>query len=229
MDSPLPLFPLTTALVPGLVLPLHIFEPRYRLMVEELLAKPEDDREFGIVAVKDRHTGNNAAIQARDQVYPVGVTAQLRQAERLEDGRYDIVTIGTRRFQITDIDASAPLWRARVEFLPEPDIDHADPRVRGIVSRATALFDTYRNVLGGRLQEEPDGDEHVPTDPTVLSYLITAALIIDAETRQVLLASPDAVTRLREGMRILTSETALIAALGAVPAVDLLNSNNSVN
>lgn len=229
MDSPLPLFPLTTALVPGLVLPLHIFEPRYRLMIEELLAKPEDDREFGIVAVRDRHAGTSEANEALDQVYPVGVTAQLRQAERLDDGRYDIVTIGTRRFQITEIDASAPLWRARVELLPEPDIELADPRVRVIVSRATAMFDTYRNVLGGRLQEEPDGDEQVPTDPTVLSYLITAALIIDAGTRQELLASPDAVTRLREGIRILGRETALIAALGAVPAIDLLNSNNSVN
>ena len=225
----MPLFPLTTALVPGLVLPLHIFEPRYRLMIEELLAKPEDDREFGIVAVRDRHAGTSEANEALDQVYPVGVTAQLRQAERLDDGRYDIVTIGTRRFQITEIDASAPLWRARVEFLPEPDIELADPRVRVIVSRATSMFDTYRNVLGGRLQEEPDGDEQVPTDPTVLSYLITAALIIDAGTRQELLASPDAVTRLREGIRILGRETALIAALGAVPAIDLLNSNNSVN
>lgn len=225
----MPLFPLTTALVPGLVLPLHIFEPRYRLMIEELLAKPEDDREFGIVAVRDRHAGTSETNEALDQVYPVGVTAQLRQAERLDDGRYDIVTIGTRRFQITEIDASAPLWRARVQFLPEPDIELADPRVRGVVSRATSMFDTYRNVLGGRLQEEPDGDEQVPTDPTVLSYLITAALIIDAGTRQELLASPDAVTRLREGIRILGRETALIAALGAVPAIDLLNSNNSVN
>lgn len=229
MDSPLPLFPLTTALVPGLVLPLHIFEPRYRLMVEELLAKPEEDREFGIVAVRDRHVGDNATSEISDHVYPVGVTAQLRQAERLEDGRYDIITIGARRFRITEIDASAPLWRARVEFLPEPDIDQSDARVRGIVARATSMFDTYRSVLGGRLQEEPDGDEHVPTDPTVLSYLITAALIIDATTRQELLASPDAITRLQEGMRILGRETALIAALGAVPAIDLLNSNNSVN
>lgn len=229
MDSPLPLFPLTTALVPGLVLPLHIFEPRYRLMVEELLAKPEDDREFGIVAVRDRPAGNSGTNESRDQVYPVGVTAHLRQAERLDDGRYDIVSIGARRFQIIEIDASAPLWRARVEFLPEPDVDHTDPRVRGIVARATAMFDTYRSVLGGRLQEEPDGDEHVPTDPTVLSYLITAALIIDAGTRQELLAAPDAMTRLQEGMRILGRETALISALGAVPAIDLLNSNNSVN
>ena len=229
MDSPLPLFPLTTALVPGLVLPLHIFEPRYRLMVEELLAKPEDAREFGIVAVRDRHLGDNPMNEALDRVYPVGVTAQLRQAERLDDGRYDIITIGARRFQINEIDTSAPLWRAQVDFLSEPDVDHSDPRVRTMVARATAMFDTYRSVLGGRLQEEPDGDEHVPTDPTVLSYLITAALIIDARTRQELLASPDAVTRLAEGIRILGRETALISALGAVPAIDLLNSSNSVN
>ena len=53
MDQSLPLFPLTTALVPGLVLPLHIFEPRYRMMVQELLGKPADEREWGIVGLRE--------------------------------------------------------------------------------------------------------------------------------------------------------------------------------
>ena len=60
METRLPLFPLTTALVPGLVLPLHIFEPRYRLMIEELLAKPEDEREFGVIAVRESRLGSTS-------------------------------------------------------------------------------------------------------------------------------------------------------------------------
>ena len=71
VPAPLPLFPLNTPLVPGLVLPLHIFEPRYRELVEELLARPdEDDREFGIVAVRDGRDvaadGHGGTVPRRD-------------------------------------------------------------------------------------------------------------------------------------------------------------------
>lgn len=233
MTTQLPLFPLTTALVPGLVLPLHIFEPRYRMMIEELLAKPEDEREFGIVAVREHHSGASvtAAVAGHDNndLYPVGVTAMLRQAERLDDGRYDIVTIGGRRFQIVDVDRSAPLMRAEVEFLPEPEIDSSEPTVATLTERTVKAFDKYRAALGGRLDEERDEDEHLPTEPTVLSYLITAALVVDGRTRQELLASPDTVTRLKCCARILGYETAMIAALGAVPAVGLLHPQPSTN
>lgn len=236
MPTQLPLFPLTTALVPGLVLPLHIFEPRYRLMVEELLAKPEDEREFGVIAVRERHVGWQGPTNApgtandhQDELYPVGVTAVLRQADRLDDGRYDIVTIGGRRFTLQEVDRSAPLLRADVEFLPEPQVDADDPKVAAVVRRAMSSFERYRAALGGRLDEQRAEDEQVPDDPGVLSYLITAALIIDAGTRNELLASPDALTRLAEGIRVLDSESAMIAALGAVPALDLLNSSPSAN
>ncbi len=224
MTTQLPLFPLTTALVPGLVLPLHIFEPRYRMMVEELLAKPEDEREFGIVAVRERtvdvsETSPGSPSPASD-LYPVGVTATLRQAERLDDGRYDI---------IVDVDRSAPLLRAVIDFLPEPEVDPSDPVVSLQTSRAAAAFDRYRAALGGRLAEERDEDEQVPTDPVVLGYLITAALVVDSDTRQGLLASPDTISRLKACTRILGQETAMISALGAVPAIDLLQPNPSVN
>ena len=233
MTAQLPLFPLTTALVPGLVLPLHIFEPRYRVMIDELLQRPEEEREFGIVAVRERHLGaaTTGAVAGHrdDDLYPVGVTAVVRQAERLDDGRYDIITIGGRRFQIMEVDRSAPLLRAEVEFLPEPDIDPNEPSIQQLTQRAVVAFEKYRAALGGRLQEEQDDDEQLPGDPTVLSYLITAALIVDAGTRQDLLASPDTVTRLHESVRILGNETAIITTLGAVPALDLLQPNPSAN
>lgn len=202
-------------------------------MIEELLAKPEDEREFGVVAVRDRHIGASSAGSVAETVdehlYPVGVTAILRQVERLDDGRYDIVTVGGRRFQIADVDRSAPLWRADVEFLPDPEIDADEPSVRALTARTMTAFDKYRAALGGRLDEERDTDEQLPSEPTVLSYLITAALVVDPGTRQELLASPDTITRLACCVRILRHETAMIAALGAVPAVDLLQTNPSTN
>ena len=249
MDESLPLFPLTTALVPGLVLPLHIFEPRYRLMVEELLDKPKNEREFGIVAFRESHSlapkqpspsdgpdhgASPSEPLAEDaELYPVGVSAVIRQAERRDDGRYDIVTIGSRRFRLDNVDRSAPLLRASVTFLPEPEVDSDDPRVMSVVQSAMQAFDKYRSILGGRLNEADDDsdadDDQVPTDPAVLSYLITAALVVDGSTRQELLAAPDAVSRLRLGTRILSSESALISAFGAIPALDLLNTTPSEN
>jgi len=161
----------------------------------------------------------------------VGVSAVIRQAERREDGRYDIVTIGSRRFRIEDVDRSAPLVRASVTFLPEPEIDSDDPHVMVAVQAAMQAFDKYRSVLSGRLNEadDNDDDDQVPADPSVLSYLITAALVVDGSTRQKLLAAPDAIARLRLGTRVLSSESALISAFGAIPALDLLNSTPSEN
>ena len=79
MKATLPLFPLNTVLVPGLVLPLHIFEPRYRMMVQELLAiEDEEQREFGIVAPKD---GRSIERDGLDAVHRVGTATVLRQAE----------------------------------------------------------------------------------------------------------------------------------------------------
>lgn len=233
MSTQLPLFPLTTALVPGLVLPLHIFEPRYRMMIEELLAKPEDEREFGIIAVRENHQRGRTAppsdLGSTTDFFPVGVTAVLREVERLDDGRFDIVAIGGRRFCIADIDQSAPLLRADVEFLPEPPADPDDPATQRLVERATLSFERYRSALGGRLDEEHHEDEDMPRDPDVLSYLITAALVVDAHTRNELLAAPDALTRLQAGTVVLNRETTLISTLGAVPALDLLNSAPSSN
>ena len=107
MDQSLPLFPLTTALVPGLVLPLHIFEPRYRMMVQELLGKPEDEREFGIVALRESHTLTPKQSSPGDvpdddaspidpsaedaELYPVGVSAVIRQAERGDVGSSTLI------------------------------------------------------------------------------------------------------------------------------------------
>ncbi|MCX6431816.1 MAG: LON peptidase substrate-binding domain-containing protein, partial [Actinobacteria bacterium] len=115
--APLPLFPLNTPLVPGLVLPLHIFEHRYRDLVAELLAiEDEDAREFGVVAIRDGRIVERDGI---DALYPIGTATVLRQAELFDDGRYDIVTTGSRRFRLLGVDDSEPLLRAQVEFLDD--------------------------------------------------------------------------------------------------------------
>jgi len=229
--APLPLFPLNTPLVPGLVLPLHIFEPRYRALVEDLLARPdEEDREFGIVAVRD---GYDVARDGITALYPIGTATVLRQADRLPDGRFDIVTTGSRRFRILDVDASQPLLVGAVEFLDDVS-DPADAILAGQVARR---FRQYRAVLGGQvpeavdeaLDQDPDEESELPTDPTVLSYLVTAAMVLPVDERQSLLSAPTTADRLTVARALLARETALIAALSAVPALELPGATPSVN
>jgi Lon protease-like protein len=109
----LPLFPLHTVLCPGIALPLHIFEERYRLLIGQCL-----DREtpFGVVLIrKGREVG------AVPQVAQVGTTAVIRQAARYPDGRLDIVTVGETRFRIHSSDTDRePYLVADVELLDEP-------------------------------------------------------------------------------------------------------------
>ena len=101
------MFPLGTVLFPGLVLPLHIFEERYRDLVRHLVALPADaPREFGVVAIRQgwetlpaAGPATTAPASAAVTLHEVGCTAELRQVTELPDGRFDIVTVGRRRFR----------------------------------------------------------------------------------------------------------------------------------
>ena len=229
VPSPLPLFPLNTVLVPGLVMPLHIFEPRYRALVEELLTRPDEDtREFGIIAVRD---GKDVGRDGIEALYPVGIATILRQVERLDDGRFDIVTTGNRRFRVVGIDTSEPLVRGEVEFLDDPTED-ADALIAEDVARR---FHAYRGALSGQVAAaEEDSPEtgsldDLPDDPTVLSYLVTAAMVLPTGERQDLLAAESTGERLKLARTLLRRETGLIAALSAVPAIELTSPEPSPN
>ena len=228
VPAPLPLFPLNTPLVPGLVLPLHIFEPRYREMVQELLARPdEDDREFGIVAVRD---GRDVATDGMAAFYPVGTATILRQAEQLDDGRFDIVTTGSRRFRLVEVDSRQPLLRAQVEYLD----DVSDPADAFLAEQVTRRFRLYRGALSGQVPDavdwdDTDDDTDLPDDPTVLSYLVTAAMLLPTDERQSLLAAATTGDRLVLARSLLGRETALISTLSAVPSLDIPGIAPSVN
>ncbi len=219
----LALFPLTTALVPGLILSLHIFEPRYRQLVADLMVHgEEDDREFGLIAVRD---GRDPHRDGADALYPVGVTALLRSATPYEDGRFDIVVVGSRRFQVVDLDVSEPLVRAEVEYL-EDRTDSEDFRWAVDAERD---FATYRAVLAGQVDADHAGMSTLPDDPSLLAYLITAAMVLDVHERQELLAAPSTTARLQGACRLLRRETGIITQLHALPAVEPLGQAPSIN
>lgn len=215
MSTTLALFPLTTVLVPGLVMPLHIFEPRYRSLMEDLLLLDEEERVFGITSVRP---GRSPEVQGLDALYPVGIEVVVRSMERLEDGRFDITTIGRRRFHIDEVDTSMPLIRAEVTFL---DDDTPSARAQILAREVAEAFAVYRATLAARVGQGEDSQQDIPDDPTVLSFLVTAALVIPPDERNALLSAPTTDERLVLAHALLARETTFLRTFGAVPSVDL--------
>ncbi|GID93661.1 LON peptidase substrate-binding domain-containing protein [Amorphoplanes digitatis] len=223
MGAIIPVFPLGTVLFPGLVLPLHIFEERYRTLVRDLVATTDDEpHEFGVVTLRygwevatpdaDAERPADEMPVTVEQLYDVGCTAELRQVTELPDGRFDIVTVGRRRFRVVAIAAEThPYVTAEVEWLP--DEDGAGPAATLLAPRTLAAFRTYLDLL------RPDSEvlDQVPDDPTVLSHLIAATAQLTTDERQELLAAPDTATRLRTELRLLNREAGLLAKVRAVP------------
>jgi len=124
MDAPplLPLFPLpNVVLFPGVPLPLHIFEPRYRSMVADALAA---DRRIGMVLLQPGRWEPD--YEGRPPIYPIGCSGVIANASRLDDGRYNIVLRGLDRIRILAEDDDRAYRRATVELLPDRPLDAAD-------------------------------------------------------------------------------------------------------
>jgi Lon protease-like protein len=222
MSEILPLFPLGAVLYPGMLLPLHIFEERYRQLVNDLLAGP-DPRRFGVIAIrKGRETG----IDGVHSLYEVGCIATLRRVEQYDDGRFDIITVGTQRFKLNSLDESRPYLQGEVELLAD---EVADPAAAlPLVRTVQVAFRTYLDALtewGGasvRIEELPD-------EPMLLSFIVAAAMIIDLTERQGLLAEPDTLRRLEAQRALLSRETAMLKTTTSRPAPDLRNTPYSPN
>ena len=196
------------------------------MLVQELLViEDEDAREFGIVAIKDGHSIEREGIEA---LHRIGTTTILRQADRTMDGRYDIVTTGSRRFFIEKLDTSAQLLRAEVTWIEDIAEPHTS-ELETLTNRAVADFVSYRSALSGQLDEAIAAISEMPEDPGVVSFLLTAAVVLPTSERQQLLGAMSAHERLTLARSFLQRETALIESLNSIPALDLFNPQPSAN
>jgi Lon protease-like protein len=207
----LPLFPLGTVLFPGLVLPLHVFENRYRELVRTLLRNDDPSRRtFGVVAIR---RGWEVGVGAPDGVdlYDVGCTAEIRDVTEHPDGTFDIVTVGRHRYTIDRLlTAPTPYSQASITYLPELPGPEGEADTLG--PQVLAAFRTYLAAVRGETVTE-----QLPDDPLLISHLVAATASLDVTDRQALLAAPDTATRLREELRMLHRETALLRQVRAVP------------
>jgi Lon protease-like protein len=218
----IPLFPLGSVLYPGLLLPLHIFEDRYRQLLSDLQELPQGRRRFGVVAIR---RGRDVGVDGVQALHDVGCAAHVRRVETAEDGRSNVVTTGGRRFRIDRlIHDSAPYLQASVTWLEEGSQEAAEP----LREELQARFNDYLTALGAAKGVEltapaPAGD------PSVLSYLVAATVVADLQDKQALLACEDTVARMRAELSLLRRETALITHLPSVPAAELTSLPTCLN
>jgi Lon protease-like protein len=217
----IPLFPLGTVLYPGLVLPLHVFEERYRLLMARITADEAGPTAFGVVAIR---AGRESGADGVTALHEVGCLADLRDVQHYDDGRLDIVTAGGRRFRLLAVDTSEPYLQGDVEWLAEPEGDAAPVLAPLVRSR----FREYRAALvGGQVRAEHLVD--LPESPTVLTYAVAASMVLDLVDHQALLAAPDTDARLRLELDLLRRELGLLRALPSLPGVQLARQPASPN
>lgn len=196
----LPLFPLPLVLFPGVLLPLHIFEPRYREMLADCLA---GDRRFGIVfAPEDDSEGPPRGA--------IGCIAVIQSSEALPDGRSNILVVGEDRFAIARlITGERPYLLG--EVLIYTDLEEPPEPLGALALRLRETFERVGRAARA-LADDRDPLPSLPDDPAALSFTIASLIDLDPAGRQRLLASRSPLGRLRELDALLS------------PAVDTLES-----
>ncbi len=190
----LSLFPLNVVLFPGTVLPLHIFEPRYRQMIAEC---QEHEKPFGVVLVRPDSQ------HLREETYPVGTIAEIRDLDRLADGRYTLMAVGVERFRIIDQHHEKPYLSGLVELYE--DIPEAKQLLASSGRQAHDLFSTYLEMLLETADKGPI-QASLPNVPEELSHFIAYFLDVPDEQKQHFLELTSTVQRLQEEITILRRE-----------------------
>lgn len=205
----LPLFPLGAVLAPSERLPLRVFERRYVALLRDLLRARRQSgvAEFGVIGIRAGHEvgeGNVVALHA------VGTAARLVEVSERNDGSYDVVAEGARRFRLDSLvaDRRTTYLVGYVTWLPERI---RDPElVRSLTTRLRAAVGAYRSELHL-------ADAILPDDPVELSHQAMRHVMMERTDRQRLLEARDVDTRLRLALGLTRRETTLQRELGAYP------------
>ena len=182
----LPMFPLGTVLFPHAPLPLHVFEPRYRTMVRDLL---DGDGEFGVVLIERGHE-----VGGGDVRFSVGTLARLLQCSPLPDGRYALMAYGTVRLRVEEWLPDDPYPQAAVTVLDDPDVagDLAPALTRAVDALDTVL--TLAAELDPRFT--PPDTPPLSPDASTAAFELCARAPLGPLDAQRLLEATDTATRL---------------------------------
>jgi Lon protease-like protein len=207
----LPLFPLSTVLMPGAPLPLHIFEPRYRQLTVDLVTGVVPDKRFGVIAVREGWSAGDEV----GGLHRVGCAAELLDARRLPDGRFDIVTRGVRRFRLLHVDPDArPYLVGEIEYVPDLPAGTPD-ELPVLAGAARAAHRRYCDTAWKSGEWSEPGDD---VEPAELPHLLAADCLLPLSDRQRLLEQTSPEVRLRMVRALMIREAGLLRGLRAVPA-----------
>ena len=185
----LPLFPLGLVLFPGVSVPLHLFEPRYRQLLTDVR---DTDRRFGIVC------GISGTAEQALPAGRVGCVAEVTEIEMLPDGRSNILVVGRERFALEHIHIDdAPYLTADIALLP--DVAEASAVMLAVL--ADEVTSHFGRVVKAARTLNDDRDAKAPTlpdDPAQLAWTIASMIDVDLEQRQRLLGERSASARLEQ-------------------------------
>ncbi len=200
-EKELPLFPLNVVLFPGGLLPLHIFEQRYREMVKFCL---RNESSFGIVMIKEGEEAGEAATPCK-----VGTAVDLVEVDRLPDGRMNIMTSGHSRFEILEVNDELPYLVGRVRMLDSLDAE-PDASLEEIAAKTRELYIEYETLSSYLIfsWQTPDGN---PKHPQKLAYQIGTRLRIPLNEKQELLEITSFDALLKREIEILEIQNQQIA------------------
>lgn len=194
----IPLFPLDVVLFPGMVLPLHIFEPRYRKMIRDCLIQSEP---FGLIWAESEQITLSA-----DKPL-IGTKAIMTAVTPLSDGRYHINTVGTERFLVRQLSDNQPYLVGHVE--PYPSVEGKSDEAQGYLPRLNALFERYLELLSEAAEQEISIDP-MPQDPVTLAFVVATLYQGQNWRKQELLAIEKITDLMRLEIQLLQIEIPLV-------------------
>ena len=197
----LPLFPLPeVVLFPSRPLPLHIFEYRYRIMMNTIL---ENDRRFGVLSI-DPTTG---------AIAEYGCCAEILHFQRLPDDRMKMLTFGQQRFRVLEYVREKPYRVGLVEWIEDkPPTEDLSP----MASEVEALLRDVVHLSAKLTSQKIELPDDLPSSPTELSYWVASNLYGVASEQQALLEMQDTLKRLQREQEILSSTRSHLAARTAL-------------
>ncbi len=195
----LPLFPLNTVLFPGMHLPLHIFETRYKILIEECV---RDSHAFGVVLIR-----SGSEVSGGAEIHEVGTTAHITRVKRLDNGEMDIVTLGKDRFRVVGTHQRSPYLTGFVEDFPV--LRPNDPCIPRVSREVGALVEKYLGIVA-RLGKVELKLRPLPGDPMTLAFLAAALLHMPMADKQKLLNLPELAGILEAERQMLRRESLLL-------------------
>jgi len=213
----LPIFPLPLVMLPNELLPLHIFEDRYRQMLKDV---EDGGKFFGVILFEP-----NEAFIEQPPLGTVGCVAEIRESETLPDGRSNILTLGVVRFRLLDyVEADEPYLVADVEFFEDEKEDAA--KLNPLADEVFALFERMAKAafkMSGNRGQLPEIQR---ADPESLSFLITAAFNFENEKKYHLIETTSTLERLVELKQVLDQAVGQIEESAEIQVVSRTNGHS---